>query len=254
MIEKNFLQAELQFCQPYNYEGVLVHPIKMKNCLDLLSLQDSIIINKNGLFSQKNIIKMTYLDFLRYAMEHPELEEQYNVPGLAFAYLKAIKLLSMTCKDSSVEVGESNELLIDDRTITPEMFDDLRRIIILQNDIDFDIDEFLNYDTIKRLEKAKSDLDKSQDKATIEDYIDSLIVATGWELEKVLELPVRKFWRFVKRLNLRDTYKILKTAECSGMVSFKEPVRHWMGPLDSGESKYDELKADSKSVTDKLRE
>ena len=62
--------------------------------------------------------------------------------------------------------------------ITPEQFDDIRRIIILQNGIDFDIDEFINRDTEEALLKAQN-ATSGKDTSTLEDYVDS--VCLGWE-------------------------------------------------------------------------
>ena len=141
--------------------------------------------------------------------------------------------------------------MINDEVITSQIFDDLRRIIIIQNDIDFDIDEFLNYDTEQRLLKAKKDLNKNDDKASIEDYIDSLVIAMNTTEERIMSMTIRKFWRYIKRYQLHESYTIAKTGECSGMVSFKEPIKHWMVSLEE-DDKYKELKTDENELRSKI--
>ena len=126
-----------------------------------------------------------------------------------------------------------------------------RHIIIIQNDIDFDIDEFLNYDTEQRLLKAKKDLNKNDDKASIEDYIDSLVIAMNTTEERIMNMTIRKFWRYIKRYQLHESYTIAKTGECSGMVSFKEPIKHWMVSLEE-DDKYKELKTDENELRGKI--
>ena len=141
--------------------------------------------------------------------------------------------------------------MVNDEVITSQIFDDLRRIIIIQNDIDFDIDEFLNYDTEQRLLKAKKDLNKNDDKASIEDYIDSLVIAMNTTEERIMSMTIRKFWRYIKRYQLHESYTIAKTGECSGMVSFKEPIKHWMVSLEE-DDKYKDLKTDENELRSKI--
>ena len=43
----------------------------------------------------------------------------------------------------------------------------------------------------------------------------------------------------------------MRTGECSGMVSFKEPIKHWMVSLEE-EDKYKELKTDENELRGKI--
>ena len=139
--------------------------------------------------------------------------------------------------------------------ITPQIFDDLRRIIIIQNDIDFDIDEFLNYDTEQRLLKAQRDNAKNANRkdVNIEDYIDSLAIAMKINEQQIKNMTIRKFWRYIKRYQLCESYRIMKTGECSGMVSFKEPIEYWMTGLNE-EDKYSSLKSDEQYMKNKIND
>ena len=44
----------------------------------------------------------------------------------------------------------------------------------------------------------------------------------------------------------------MKTGECSGMVSFKEPIEYWMLGFDDNDDKYSSLKSDEQSMTNKI--
>ena len=132
-----------------------------------------------------------------------------------------------------------------------QIFDDLRRIIIIQNDIDFDIDEFLHYDTEQRLLKAQKDSNKDKDNANIEDYIDSLVIAMNTTEDRIMNMTIRKFWRYIKRYQLHENYTIAKTGESTGFVKYKEPIKHWMISLDE-EDKYAHLKADEGEIRSKI--
>ena len=223
----------------------------MKDVIVFQSLSSSITVRKNSVFHSKKIIKMDYLSFLFFALGNTELENEYNILGLSQYLLFAIKLLQLCCKDQDVKISQEG-IFINDKIITPEIFDDLRRIIIIQNDIDFDIDDFLNYDTEQRLLKAQKDNNKSLKSANMEDYIDSLVIAMNTTEKQIMDMTIRKFWRYIKRYQLFEIYHIMKTGECSGMVSFKEPIEYWMLGFDDNDDKYSSLKSDEQSMTNKI--
>jgi hypothetical protein len=222
----------------------------MEKILEFLSFKESIIVRKDSRFREKNIIKMSYYEFLIYCAIHPELGEKYKIKNLHLYFFYVIELLKLVCKDQEITI-ENDDLYISGEKITSDNFDDIRRIIILQNDIDFDIDEFIHYDTEQALIKAQSKVNKDANQANIEDYIDSLCIAMGYSEEQVMALSVRKFWRYIKRYNLHESYTISKTGEMSGMVTFKEPIQHWIISLDDVD-KYQNVKADENAIKGKV--
>lgn len=252
-IKKETLFPFLIYNKPVKYtENIILYPVTMNDIVTFQALSQSITVRKNSTFHEKQIIKMTYLDFLLYCLGNEELEKQYKIIGLSQYFFYAIQLLQLCCKDAEIRLNQqTGQIVINGEVITPQVFDDLRRIIIIQNDIDFDIDEFLNYDTEQRLLKAQKDLDKDKDKANIEDYIDSLVIAMHTTEDRIMEMTIRKFWRYVKRYNLHENYTIMRTGECSGMVSFKEPIKHWMVSLEE-DDKYKHLKADENELRSKI--
>ncbi len=236
---------------PYN-DKITLYPVTMKDVLTFQFLSQSLTVRKNSTFHEKEIIKMSYLEFLLYCLGNKELEIQYQIPGLSQYFLYAVKLLQLCCQDADIQIGQqTGQILINQECITPKIFDDLRRIIIIQNDIDFDMDEFLHHDTEQRLQKARKDLDKSESRSNIEDYIDSLVIAMNTTEDRIMNMTIRKFWRYIKRYQLRESYTIAKTGECSGMVSFKEPLKHWMTSFEE-EDRYKDLKTDENSLKRKL--
>lgn len=252
-ITKQSLLPFTMYNNPIKYdEYITIYPVTMKDIITFQFLKDSITLRKNSTFREKKIIKMTYLDFLLYALGNTDLEIQYELLGLSQYYYYAIQLLQLCCRDSEIRLIEkTGQIKINGEIITPKIFDDLRKIIIIQNDIDFDIDEFLNYDTEQRLLKAQKDLGKNEDSASIEDYIDSLVIAMHVTEEYIMNMTIRKFWRYIKRYNLHETYTIAKTGECSGFVKFNKPIKHWMRSLEE-DDKYKNLKADENELRGKI--
>lgn len=250
---KNLLFPYLIYNKPFPYnEHITLYPVTMNDIVLFQALSPSITVRKNSIFHDKAIIKMTYLDFLRHCLGNRELEQQYQIPGLSEYYPCAVGLLRLCCKDAEIRIDhETGDIFINSELVTPQIFDDIRRIIVIQNDLDFDIDEFIHHDTEKRLQKAWRDMNKTTEKADIEDYIDSLVITMNITEEQIMNMTIRKFWRYIKRYQLHETYLIAKTGECSGMVSFKEPIRHWMISLEE-DDKYHHLKADEHSLRGKI--
>lgn len=256
-IDKELLFPYIIFNQPFKYDDhITLYPVTMKDILTFQPLSQSIAVRKNSTFREKQIIKMSYLDFLIYCLGKEDLEEHYQIPGLSHYYIFAMQLLKLCCLNSEIQINEQNGyFIINDELVTPQIFDDLRRIIIIQNDIDFDIDEFLNYDTEQRLLRAQRDSSRNSNtkSANMEDYIDSLVIAAKMNENQIMNLTIRKFWRYIKRYQLYESYNILKTAECSGMVSFKEPIEYWMSGIEN-DDKYGSLKSDEQSIKNKIND
>lgn len=92
---------------------------------------------------------------------------------------------------------------------------------------------------------------KNKEKSDIEDYIDSLIVDLKVTEEYVSELTIRKFWRYIKRINKHEEYQSCRSAQMSGMVTFKEPIQHWMTSIEITD-KYENLKTDEDELRSKI--
>lgn len=253
-INKDVLYPFNIYNQPFKYDDhITLYPVSMKNVLEFQSLSQSIIIRKNSTFHEKLIIKMSYLEFLIHCLGNDDIESKYKITGLSQYYILAMYLLKLCCPDAEIKINEQNGYyIINEEIITPQIFDDLRRIIIIQNDIDFDIDDFINYDTEQRLLKAQKDINKNSKPANMEDYIDSLVIAMNITEKQIMDMSIRKFWRYIKRYQLYESYNIMKTGECSGMISFKEPIEYWMTGFDENDDKYDSLKSDEQSMTNKI--
>lgn len=251
-LKKETLFPFLIYDKPIKYtDNIVLYPVTMNDIISFQILSQSITVRKNSIFREKQIIKMTYLDFLFYCLGNKELEIEYKIADLSIYYLYAVQLLQLCCKNSEIKLSQQNQIVINGEIITPSMFDDLRRIIIIQNDIDFDIDEFVNHDTEQRLLKAQKDSIRDKNNVNIEDYIDSLVIALNITVDKVMNMTIRKFWRYIKRYQLRESYTILKTGECSGMVKFKEPIEYWIKSLDE-DDKFKNLKMDEESLKNKI--
>ena len=254
-ISKDTLFPYLIYNKEIKYnEHITLYPIKMKDIITFQQYQMALTLRKDAIFQDKQIIKMGYLEFIKYACRNDELAQKYNMPLLPFYYDFIIGVLQLTCgEDVEIKYNTSTlDFSINDFLVTDEVFDDLRKIIIIQNDIDFDIDEFMNIDTVKALEKAREfEAKKNKEKADIEDYIDSIIIGLKVTEEYVSNLTIRKFWRYIKRINKHEEYEACRSGQMSGMVTFKEPIQHWMTSIEVTD-KYENLKTDEEELRSKI--
>lgn len=253
-INKEILYQSLIYNDPVKYtENITIYPVKMNDIFKFQNFVQSLTVRKDSIFHEKKILKMNYLDFLFYCHNNIELSGQYKLQFLPFWYSLAFELLKLVCKEQEILVGSKYGVFtINGETITPEKFDDIRRIVFIQNDVDFDIDEFINYDTEMKLLEAQNILaEQDKEKATIEDYIDSLVIKLKISDEEIKKLTIRKFWRYIKRINMNDDYIIAKTGLMSGMVTFKDPIQHWMSSIEK-KDKFANLKADEKEIRSKV--
>ena len=254
-INKDTLFPYLIYNKEIKYnEHITLYHIKMKDIITFQQYQMALTLRKDAIFQDKQIIKMGYLEFIKYACRNDELAQKYNIPLLPFYYDFIIGVLQLTCgEDVEIKYNTSTlDFSINDFLITDEVFDDLRKIIIIQNDIDFDIDEFMNIDTVKALEKAREfEAKKNKEKADIEDYIDSIIIGLKVTEDYVSNLTIRKFWRYIKRINKHEEYEACRSGQMSGMVTFKEPIQHWMTSIEVTD-KYENLKTDEEELRSKI--
>ncbi len=238
---------------PYN-EAITLHPVRMKDYLSFQQFQLALTLRKDSIFRKKEYVKMGYLAFLQYACRNTSLAMEYDLPLLPFYYDFLIGLLQLVCGEET-KIRYSPQTLaitVNGFALTERVFDDIRKILLLQNDIDFDPEEFKNIDTVHALEKAREfEAKKKQEQAEIEDYIDSLAVGLGLRADEIADLTIRKFWRYVKRMNRHEEYLACRFGQMSGFVTFKEPLSSWMtsiGLLDREEA----LKTDEGELRGKI--
>lgn len=253
-INEDIYCSQLMFNKPIQYaDEIKIYPVRMENVIEFQSNIQSLIIRKDSIFHKKDILKMNYLDFLFHCSGNIELSMEYKLEFLPLWYSLAFNLLKMVCVDQEVLVGsDKGAFQINGKLLSPEEFDDIRRIIIIQNDVDFNIDEFINYDTELKLKQAQNILnEQNKEKAMIEDYIDSLAIALKLTDEEIQQLSIRKFWRYIKRINMHDDYSTCKAAAMSGMVTFKDPIHHWMTSIEK-KDQFANVKADEQEIRGKV--
>ena len=68
---------------------------------------------------------------------------------------------------------------------------------------------------------------------------------------EIKNLTIRKFWRHIKRINMHENYTISKISSMSGMVTFKNPIQHWMVQIEK-DDRYSSVKTSEQELENKV--
>jgi len=250
---------QFTFDLPVLYKGLKLYPISLKDYIPFGAYSKCLTIDKNSIPDLK-IISMTNLEYIYYATKE-------NIEETPFLLLFD-RLLSLCLKDdeSFEKMEESvNRYEYDKETGKPfftiggisynsDDFDEIRNIIAEQNLVEL-IDENISKEVRDSLEKAREFKRKQSGTGTIslEDYIISLSVSTGWTLDYIYTMTIRKFLKSIRRMDNLIHYKIYLAASMSGMVEFKDKsfIKHWLSQLDD-ENKYSDVSVDLDEIQDKV--
>lgn len=247
----------LTFDLPVPYRNILIYPATVRDYFTFNFYSQCLTVEKN-LIPDSKIISMTELQYLYYASETDE-----KTPYVLFLD----RLFSICLKDdeSFENIMESVKrygyrqdktpfFTIGEEKYTSEDFEEIKQIIVKQNLIELP-DENISKKVRDSLEKAREYKNKilGNTPATLEDYIISLAAVTGWNVNDIYSMSIRKFLLSIKRLDIYVHYKIFLAASLSGMVEFKDKsiIKHWLNGLEE-EGKYSDVSVDLESIQNKV--
>lgn len=155
-------------------------------------------------------------------------------------------------------VKKKNKSLIQikDGFYSSEDFDEIKKIILEQNDVE-EIDEQVRKEYRDELERARIRANNANSKDKMCDFENQMIcvsVALCCSLDEVKEFTIRKFKKYIARINHKMTYEIFKPAILSGNITSKDKgfPSFWMADLES-ESKYSGVLVEEDDVNKKLQ-
>lgn len=232
---------------PVTYKTIKIYPVCVKDYLLFNQFSQVYLLDKNSIPDVK-IISMTELEYVYHATK----EDMEKNPYL----LWFDRLLAMCLCDegSFAELEKSFNRYRYDKEGKPFFYigetrfdsDDyveIRNIICEQNSVEL-IDENISKEVRDSLEQAQAYKNKLMGvkPATLEDYIISLSIVTGWTFDFIQNMTIRKFLKAIKRFDNYVHYQIYLAASMSGMVEFKDKsfIKHWLTNLDE-DDKYKDV-------------
>ena len=234
----------LMFNYPYNFKGVDFYPVpinqllKFNSCVNILTIRQEYT-------RDKTLMKLPYLWFLFYACEH---FQEYNNSEYILYIPKLYALLELVTGNKNISVKKEYKpdgkyskcsLLINDIEFSSGEFMEIRKIIFKQNGVEHD-DIFLHEDALAAIEEGKNyDLKASgYIPPTYDELINKFCVYMKKSKREILEdFTVRDINLFLTEMRVFEDWRVTKSGEMSGMVTFSKPIPHWL----SGQKDYSVL-------------
>jgi len=286
-IQEGDIKSYLMFDTPVPYKGLNIRCPKVREYYEFYTYTKVFEAEKDDpamLVSPEDaaLIKdMDFLSFLFYLGTNNKLEPTTERPYL-FLLDKLLKLVcdlpatkNKTDKEGTVVVGKDNtpvlegyisydsdpqtakgSLIIDRITYDGEDIDNILSIIGIQNGVDL-----VDYSKTKELRDIlnsaltfKSKVSGGTKSADFENQITALATITGWKIEDIYDLSIRKFRQAMARVDKFETWKIFTLASMMGFVKFPpgtKGLEHWTADLTESD-KYDSVTSSIDSLTKKV--
>lgn len=231
---------ELSDSSPINFNGITLYPVMFADYYTYTYFSGILTLNP-VYYSDIELSSLPRLYFLtdilgkpvEYANQHIDLQ----------ANLLALQgLLRLVLKDEQKFWFEKNKLGMyalvikpydksEPITVNAKMFDEMREVILIQNDTDYD-DTYVHPDIKRWIEEQKEREKKAQKKKTletIEDKKEALMLVMGLSDEHFCDSwTIRRFNRMVEKLVNREIYITQMSGMMSGMVKFSETPTNWV--------------------------
>lgn len=248
-------QRYFVFDEPIPYKSLLLYPVRIRDYYDFLYLATCLMLEKNSIRDPIMAVKAISMSYLEYMYEISGKDNNFIS---LFVGLMAIVLNRKDDKDFEIRFyyDENKKPLfkIDNEVFNSEDFDNLRQIIAEQNSLDLP-DERIQKDVRDALEEAQRFKQKISNSKTanFEEQLIALALYSGWALDKIYELTVRKFIMSIQRANHMIMSNIYLTASMSGFVTFKDKsiLRGWLADTSISD-KYSDVKITREELSNKI--
>lgn len=243
MLDIEYLKQQyFTFDDPVPFKTFTIYPVMLRQYYDFMHCHDILDIDKNSIPDVK-IIQMTYLEFLLKLVEENE-STQYKLSSILEI------CLGLDLNKDIVKIKDSKELYVNDVLIDARDFDDIRKIILYQNIVDYD-DSYVDPDIKKAVDEYNSLTNRDYIKPTLEKEMSCITSHTGIQKRDLIKFTLREFYLLLDVVNTEVDYKIYKTAETGGMVKFKEPINHWI--YSKKKDKYGDKFGNLDNLKDKIQ-
>lgn len=153
----------------------------------------------------------------------------------------------------SKELTELQEKMYNNIMINSEDFDEIRKLIMLQNDIKpqhYDAQtERLLYEMKAKLRTTRA----SKSDTDFEDLITVVSYCMNKNQEEMEKLTIRRFNRYLDIVMKKDDYYLYKQLELSGMIKMKSDLPHWINHYEP-KGKFDDVLVDSSGLMSSLKD
>lgn len=236
-------ESDILYEKPIKYFGLTLYPVLMKDVITFRKTAGVMLINPLD-FNDPNVASMSYLELI---VNLCAMQEEFRNNFINFMKM-VLRIEDDDLRINIEQDGEQNvyTLLISQKKdretnekkweeISAAKFSKLKNVICMQNGLEV-LDLNQNQDII-RTKRALSQQAMAGNAPSISDQIYSVCAVTGVDVKEIMTWTVHRFDEILKACDRIMHYKIYRSAEMSGMVTFKNgiPVKSWLKSETTGE-------------------
>lgn len=234
---------ELRTESAINIHGITIHPVLYKDYDNYHSFVGCLLYNP-VYYKDIELSSLPRLYFLTSILNDIKDENIEDIAGhqqRRTLFVQLYGLLRLVLKDQPFYFDETSKgssyfaLKVKtkdgDITINAKKFEQLREIILIQNNTYYD-DEYIHPDILKWIEEQKKIDAKRESKnsfTTVEDRLEALMIEFNTTDEHYFDnKTIRRVDRLISKITDRELYVAQMTGSMSGMVKFKESPVSWV--------------------------
>lgn len=183
-----------------------------------------------------------YIKVYQRSENYELLNKEYTILRTNFfSSHKETKATAEELTDISKKLTDLQEKMYNTITIGAEEFEELRKIIMIQNDVK--IETKYDEQTRKLLDEMREKLKQIQSDGSnieFEDLVDVVSYMMHIKPSDMENMTIRRFNRYLDIALKKDDYYMYKSLEVSGQVKFKSEIKHWVSHYEP-KSKYEGL-------------
>lgn len=234
MINLDFLARQYFWLdKPVEYQlksqdKILIYPISIANSEIFLSCVDLLMIEKNEL-PKPEYIAMSYLDFIFHVFINNSNKEMAETAKTQLATLLHLCLGWENNIEVNLTKNNKIQLIHNNIVLNNKDFEDIKRIILYQNFIDYD-DSYINPDLKKAINEMNELKFKNMDFPTLERKIAIITAHCGITKQVQMDMTFRSHSLLFKEVCGEVDYSTFRTAGLiSNMFSkHPQPIEEWI--------------------------
>jgi hypothetical protein len=237
-----------------------LYPVSMRDYLWFFTYAQCLMLEKNSVMGDPVLamkaISMSYLEYLYYVSQTGEYSETNPSPADLLHML--FRLTFKLPEESKIQMGYDGNgkpiFSIDGNVYDSDDFDLFRQIVSEQNELELPNENIQKNvrDSLREAREYKAKL-AGKKMAGLEDQVIALSLFSGWELDRIYNMTIRKFIRAIGRANHMIYQDAYLKGEMGGMVSFKDKsvLSGWLANIDTKDD-YSDVSMDLDSLGNKL--
>lgn len=250
--EKNVRLLRLPYLE-YMYEKSLVDE-GFKNRWNMLICILNIVLGKDQPFDILRKDGKLYIKVYQRSENYELLNKECAVLKANFGNKVKDKSISQKeLEDIATQLTNLQEKMYNYIMIGSEQFEEIRQLIMLQNDIksqhyDAKTEQFL-YEMKAKLRQTRA----TKEDTDLEDLISIVAYSIHISPAEMENMTIRRFNRYLNIVITKDDYYLYKQLELSGMIKPKSEIPHWISHYKP-KGKFDDILVDSSGLMSSLKD